>query len=83
LRSETIQLMQKNPTGTNLILLNRMLIEDAYPRALSNNHKLWNGFQIADYTHVGAWDPTWFQVELASNESKGTKELIAKLWEDR
>ena len=81
LRSETIKLMQNNPTGTNLTILNRMLIEDAYPLELSSNHKVWNGFQIADFTHAASGDPRWIDVELAPNASEKTKELITKLWD--
>ena len=39
LRVETRQLLTQNPQGDELLWLNRLLIEDAYPQELSINHK--------------------------------------------
>lgn len=39
LRSETQTLMSKNPKGSDLQHLNRLLIADAYPTAVSTNHE--------------------------------------------
>jgi hypothetical protein len=58
-----------------------MLIEDAYPLELSSSHKVWDGLQIADFTHGGVGDPWYVDVELAPNKSEKTKELMAKLWD--
>ncbi len=39
LRPVTHQLLGQNPEGTNLVRLNRLLLEDAYPRELSKDRK--------------------------------------------
>jgi thioredoxin-dependent peroxiredoxin len=39
-RPETIDLMKQNPKGRNLALLNRLLLEDAYPEELSRNQRM-------------------------------------------
>ena len=37
LRPETSELIKKNPTGANLVRLNRLLLEDAYPLEMTRN----------------------------------------------
>ncbi len=39
LRSVTRELLARNPAGTNLVRLNRLLLEDAYPGELSKDRK--------------------------------------------
>ena len=40
LRSETKLLLDRNPNGNDLLYLNRLLLEDAYPFDISRSHKL-------------------------------------------
>jgi fucose permease len=44
LRGETEQLLKRDPRGANLERLNRLLIEDAYPKELSKNPLLTSSF---------------------------------------
>ena len=39
LRAETRQLLEQNPQGSDLLRLNRLLLEDAYPKELSRSRK--------------------------------------------
>jgi subfamily B ATP-binding cassette protein MsbA len=50
LRRQTADLLGQNPTGPDLAHLNRLLLEDAYPRELPRIP-----------THVPAWLPQWAQ----------------------
>jgi len=40
LRPETAELIKQSPTGLNLVHLNRLLLEDAYPLELSRNQRM-------------------------------------------
>lgn len=40
LRPETVDLLKRDPSGPDLVLLNRLLLEDAYPLELSRNHDI-------------------------------------------
>ena len=39
LREKTSRLIKQNPQGENLIFLNRLLLEDAYPHKIAKSHK--------------------------------------------
>jgi len=66
LRSETQDLIQQHPRGAQLVSLNRMLLEDAYPLEISRKRRAcvwdlrtWQCHEFAS-TNVG---PVWFSPE--------------------
>jgi hypothetical protein len=48
LRAETTNLMRQSPTGANLAVLNRFLLEDAYPGALAREDDIFHNWIATD-----------------------------------
>jgi hypothetical protein len=48
LSAETVSLIQQNPTGTDLMRLNRLLLEDAYPSEIVKHRGRDTSFNIGD-----------------------------------
>jgi hemolysin activation/secretion protein len=55
LRHETVNLLKARPTGSELAHLNRLLLEDAYPRELSRSHlgrKWFSDAYLTNHIHL-------------------------------